>query len=65
MKRTLNPEANLAKRGRKPNLERRKQAREMRRQGMTFQQIGDRLGVSHQAAWQLVNGRLGERRQKK
>jgi transcriptional regulator with XRE-family HTH domain len=55
----------LAKRGRKPNLERRKQARELRRQGKTFQQIGDQLGVSHQAAWQLVNGRQGERRPKK
>jgi orotate phosphoribosyltransferase-like protein len=55
----------LAKRGRKPNLERRNHARELRRQGKTFQQIGDHLGVSHQAAWQLVNGRQGERRQKK
>jgi predicted transcriptional regulator len=54
----------MAKRGRKPDLKRRKQATDLRREGLSFPAIGKRMGVTHQAAWQLVNGPRGERRKK-
>jgi len=34
----------MAQLGRKPNLERRRQAAELRRQGLTLEEIGQRLG---------------------
>jgi hypothetical protein len=52
----------MAQLGRKPNLERRREAAELRRQGLTLEEIGRRLGgISRQAVHQLLrssaNGR--------
>jgi hypothetical protein len=45
----------MAQLGRKPNLERRRQAAELRRQGLTLEEIGRRLGgISRQAVHQLL-----------
>jgi hypothetical protein len=51
----------LAKRGRKPDLKRREQARELRRQGLTIVQIAARLGISKQAAHHLLGKSAGLR----
>jgi hypothetical protein len=43
--------------GRKPNLARREQAAELRKQGLTLQEIGKRLGgISRQAVHHLLRG---------
>src|SRR3981189_32876 len=41
--------------GRKPNLERLRQAKELRARGLTYREIGDHLGITHQAARYLVH----------
>src|SRR6516225_2378642 len=41
-------------RGRPPDLERRRVAAELRAQGLTFAEIGRRLGITRQAAMHLV-----------
>jgi transcriptional regulator with XRE-family HTH domain len=43
-------------RGPKPDLKRREQARALRAQGLTLAQIGERLGVSHQAVARRLGG---------
>ncbi len=43
--------------GRKPNLERRGQVRELRERGLTLKQIAHRFGVSKQAIWSLLHDR--------
>ena len=48
----------MARRGRKPDLERRRRAAELRAQGLTFTEVGRRLGVTRQAAQSLVRPRL-------
>jgi transcriptional regulator with XRE-family HTH domain len=37
-----------------PDWGRRRLAARLRRQGLTFRQIGARMGISHQSAWDLV-----------
>jgi transcriptional regulator with XRE-family HTH domain len=44
----------MAQRGRKPNLERQRQAVALRAEGLTLRQIGGRLGVTHQRVSQLL-----------
>jgi hypothetical protein len=41
--------ATMAKRGRKPDLKRRKETRDLRRQGLTIGQIAAELGITPQA----------------
>jgi hypothetical protein len=41
--------------GRKPDLERRRQAAELRAQGLTLAEVGRRLGITHQAARHLLH----------
>src|SRR5260370_35149400 len=43
--------------GRKPNLKRRGQVRELRERGLTLKQIANRFGVSKQAIWSLLHDR--------
>jgi len=46
--------------GRKPNHERRAQAAELRKQGLTLEEIGKRMGgITRQAVHQLLRGRAG------
>jgi hypothetical protein len=40
--------------GRRPNLQRRAKARELRNQGFTLQEIGAKLGVSKEAVRQML-----------
>ena len=42
------------------NADRSREAFELRKRGLTFEQIGDRLGISRQAAHQMVTKRLDE-----
>jgi hypothetical protein len=52
-------------RGRLPDLERRRVAAALRAQGLTFAEIGRRLGITHQGAWHLVEAhKRGTRRGK-
>jgi DNA-binding XRE family transcriptional regulator len=51
----------VAKRGRKPNLERRNQARNLRRQGLTIGQIAAELGITPQGAHHLLSKSAGLR----
>jgi transcriptional regulator with XRE-family HTH domain len=44
--------------GRRPNLERRRQVLKLRDKGLTLSEIAKRFGVSKQAIWSLLNGRL-------
>ncbi|GJI97019.1 hypothetical protein RugamoR57_37370 [Duganella caerulea] len=44
------------------STDRRLQALELRKTGMSFQAIGDRLAISKEAAWQLVDGALTDYR---
>src|SRR5947209_7465971 len=45
----------MAKRGRTPDHQRREQAARLRRQGLTLEEIGKRLGgISRQAVWQML-----------
>ena len=44
----------MAKRGRKPDLKRREEARALRRQGLTLPETGRRMGITPQAAHLLV-----------
>jgi hypothetical protein len=44
------------RRGRPPDVERRRFAAALRAQGLTFAEIGRRLGITRQAAWHLVEG---------
>jgi hypothetical protein len=48
--------------GRRPDAERRRQARELRAQGLTYREIGLQLGITHQGARHLVLAAAGERR---
>jgi transcriptional regulator with XRE-family HTH domain len=56
----LNPWEGLSKRtlqmvqGRLPNLARRQLARTLREQGLTLANIGERMGISHQAVRELI-----------
>jgi hypothetical protein len=51
--------------GRKPNLERRKQAADLRKQGLTLEEIGQRMGgITRQAVHQLLRGRTAGGRKK-
>ena len=43
--------------GRKPNLERRRQAMHLRETGLTLYQIAQRFGVTKQAVWSLLHNR--------
>jgi hypothetical protein len=40
--------------GRRPNLERREKARQLRKQGYTLEAIGSKLGVSKEAVRQML-----------
>ncbi len=40
--------------GRKPNVQRRRQVAELRRAGLTLREIGERLGITHQAVHLLL-----------
>ena len=40
--------------GRRPNLERREKARQLRNQGFTLEAIGSKLGVSKEAVRQML-----------
>jgi hypothetical protein len=52
-------------RGRRPDLERRRWAAALRAQGLTFIEIGRRLGITHQGARHLVEAhQRGTRRGK-
>lgn len=44
----------MGKRGRKPNLEHQRQAAKLRSEGLTLQEIGNRMGVSRQRVDQLL-----------
>jgi Helix-turn-helix domain/Homeodomain-like domain len=43
-------------RGRPPNLQRRRQIAELRAAGLTYEQIGKCLGISHQCVLQALQG---------
>jgi hypothetical protein len=43
-------------RGRPPDLEGRRLAAALRALGLSFEEIGRRLGMTRQAAWHLVEG---------
>jgi transcriptional regulator with XRE-family HTH domain len=47
--------------GRKPDLWRRRQAQELRAQGLTMPQIGARLGITRQAVLQLLRPKVQRR----
>jgi DNA-binding Xre family transcriptional regulator/ribosomal protein L40E len=51
----------MAKRGRKPDLKRRKEARDLRRQGLTIGQIAAQLGITPQGAHHLLGKLVGPR----
>jgi transcriptional regulator with XRE-family HTH domain len=51
----------MAKRGRPPNLQRRQQAVNLRKEGLTLPQIGQRMGISKQAVHQLLGKSAGLR----
>jgi transcriptional regulator with XRE-family HTH domain len=52
--------------GRKPNLARREQAAALRKQGLTLEEIGKRMGgITRQAVHQLLRGRSGGNGRKK
>jgi hypothetical protein len=56
----------MAQLGRKPNLERRRLAAELRQQGLTLEEIGSRLGgISRQAVHQLLRNRNAANGRKK
>jgi transcriptional regulator with XRE-family HTH domain len=46
----------MAKRGRPPDVGRRRQAAELRARGLSLAEVGRRLGISKQAAHQLLRG---------
>jgi transcriptional regulator with XRE-family HTH domain len=43
--------------GRKPDLERRRQAGQLRDRGLTLAEVARRLGITKQAVWSLLNHR--------
>lgn len=48
--------------GRRPDAERRRRALDLRAQGLTFEEIGRRLGITHQGARHLVLAAAGQRK---
>ncbi len=55
----------MAQLGRRPNLERRRQAAALRKQGLTLEEIGQRLGgISRQAVHQLLRNSAANGRRK-
>jgi DNA-binding XRE family transcriptional regulator len=50
----------MARRGRKPDVARRQQVLQLRRQGLTYEQIGAQLGITKQAAHSLFGKVLAD-----